>query len=52
VAALAAVPGGPAEASLRRLLAPLTLVRVPLAAPLVADVDTPADARRAGLAAM
>ena len=48
-AALAALPGGPAGASLRRMLAPLTLARIPLGRSLVADVDTPEDLREAGL---
>lgn len=48
-AALRALPGGPAGASLRRALAPLTLGRVPLEGSLLADVDTPDDLRRAGL---
>ena len=48
-AALAALPGGPADAPLRRLLAPLALARIPLDGSLVADVDTPDDLREAGL---
>ncbi len=48
-AALAALPGGPADASLRRMLAPLTLARIPLERSLLADVDTPEDLRAAGL---
>lgn len=48
-AALAALPGGPADASLRRLLAPLALARIPLERSLVTDVDTPDDLREAGL---
>jgi molybdopterin-guanine dinucleotide biosynthesis protein A len=48
-AAFGTLPGGPAGAPLRRLLGPLTLVRIPLDPSLVADVDTSADARRAGL---
>jgi molybdopterin-guanine dinucleotide biosynthesis protein A len=52
VAALAALPGGPADASLRRLLAPLALVRIPLGRTLVADIDTPDDLREAGLGPM
>jgi molybdopterin-guanine dinucleotide biosynthesis protein A len=50
-AALDALPGGSAGASLRLLLGPLTLVRVPLDPSLIADVDSPDDVRRAGLAA-
>ena len=38
------MPDGGANAPLRRVLAGLTLLRVPLAADLTADVDTPADA--------
>jgi molybdopterin-guanine dinucleotide biosynthesis protein A len=49
LAALAALPGGPAGAPLRRVLERLSLVRVPVAAGLLADVDTPDDARAAGL---
>lgn len=49
LAALTAFPGGPAGAPLRRVLERLTLARLPVAAGLLADVDTPADARAAGL---
>ncbi|MCU1473782.1 NTP transferase domain-containing protein [Amnibacterium sp.] len=49
LAAVAALPGGPAGAPLRGVLERLTLVRVLVSAALVADVDTPADARAAGL---
>lgn len=48
-AALDALPDGPAGVSLRRLLAPLTLARIPLPKSLVTDVDTPEELREAGL---
>jgi len=48
-AAVDAVPAGGAGAPLRRVLAGLTLIRVPLPAGLTADVDTPAEAAAAGL---
>jgi molybdopterin-guanine dinucleotide biosynthesis protein A len=41
--------GDPSGASLRRLLTGLRLLRHPVASELVADVDTPADARDAGI---
>jgi molybdopterin-guanine dinucleotide biosynthesis protein A len=48
-AALSALPGGAAGASLRHLLDGLTLSRIPLDRSLVTDVDTPEDLREAGL---
>jgi molybdopterin-guanine dinucleotide biosynthesis protein A len=48
-AAVDGVPRSGAGAPLRRVLAGLRLIRVPLAVGLAADVDTPADAARAGL---
>lgn len=48
-AAVRALPDGGNGAPLRAVLRGLRLARIPLAAALVADVDTPADAERAGL---
>ncbi|MGN6743199.1 MAG: molybdenum cofactor guanylyltransferase [Amnibacterium sp.] len=48
-AAVAALPDGGAGAPLRRVTEVLDLARIPLAADLVTDVDTPEDAERAGL---
>ena len=47
--ALAMARGGFGGASLRALLDPLPLTRVPLPVALCADVDDPEDARRAGI---